>query len=86
MIPRSSPTLSSLTLNRSTLTPVFLPRWVFNGDGKLDLAVLSYSVPYADTVTTFLGNGDGTFAVSPASQVFNQGPTGGDVISGGACD
>jgi len=59
----------------------------FNGDGKLDLALLNYSYSISvgsevSTVTTFLGNGDGTFAVSQPSLVFNQGPGGGDYIQG----
>jgi hypothetical protein len=55
----------------------------FNGDGKTDLALLSYStLASSDTVTTFLSNGDGTFAISEPSAIFNQGPTGGDFVSG----
>jgi sugar lactone lactonase YvrE len=54
----------------------------FNGDGKTDLAVLSwngYSISY---ITTLLGNGDGTFTTSQTGQVFNQGSVGGDGILG----
>jgi sugar lactone lactonase YvrE len=57
----------------------------FNGDGKTDLAVLSYSFfsfPFESSVTALLGNGDGTFTVSASSVVFNQGPVGGDGVPG----
>jgi sugar lactone lactonase YvrE len=50
----------------------------FNGDGKLDLAFFnfSYSSKYGntvETVTTYLGNGDGTFNISASNLVFSQG-------------
>ena len=49
----------------------------FNGDGKMDLAVLSYSSTFeADCITTLLGNGDGTFSISATSPVYNQGSFG----------
>ncbi len=56
----------------------------FNGDGKADLALLSYSISanFTDSVTTFLGKGDGTFTISAPSTVFNQGPVGGDGVQG----
>jgi sugar lactone lactonase YvrE len=55
----------------------------FNGDGKTDLAFLNNSCcSSVSTVTTFLGNGDGSFTVSATSTVFNQGPVGGDFIQG----
>jgi sugar lactone lactonase YvrE len=55
----------------------------FNGDGKTDLALLTYPSGFThDNVTTLLGNGDGTFVVSATSLVYNPGPVGGDVIVG----
>ena len=54
----------------------------FNGDGKADLAVLSYNAPYTSYITVLPGNGDGTFGTPLTSQVYNQPPTGGDVILG----
>jgi hypothetical protein len=40
----------------------------FNGDGKLDLAVLSGRNSYTDaTVQVFYGNGDGTFSAGPTT-------------------
>ncbi len=56
----------------------------FNGDGKADLALLSYSISanFSDSVTTFLGKGDGTFTISAPSTVYNQGSVGGDFLSG----
>ena len=50
----------------------------FNGDDKADLAVLNSN----GTVITYLGNGDGTFNLSPATTVTNSGQAGGDVIPG----
>jgi sugar lactone lactonase YvrE len=54
----------------------------FNGDGKADLAVLSSTTYATDTVNTYLGNGDGTFNVAPASTVTNPNESGGDGIPG----
>ena len=54
----------------------------FNGDGKADLAVLSYNEPYISYVTVLPGNGDGTFGTPITSQVYGQPATGGDVIIG----
>jgi hypothetical protein len=55
----------------------------FNGDGKMDLVLLNFSFgTNISIVTTFLGNGDGTFTVSPTSTVFNQDSDGGDYIPG----
>jgi sugar lactone lactonase YvrE len=53
----------------------------FNGDGKADLAILSCNQSLFGTVTTFLGNGDGTFA-APTSIVINQPSAGSDDIPG----
>jgi hypothetical protein len=54
----------------------------FNGDGKSDLAVLSYNGNSISYITVLLGKGDGTFATPITGQVYNQPPTGGDVILG----
>jgi hypothetical protein len=54
----------------------------FNGDGKADLAVLSYNGFITSYITVLPGNGDGTFAAPLTGQVYNQGSTGGDVILG----
>jgi len=54
----------------------------FNGDGRADLAVLSYNGNSTSYITVLPGNGDGTFATSITGQVYNQGATGGDVILG----
>ena len=54
----------------------------FNGDGKADLAVLSYNAPFVSYITVLLGNGDGTFGPPQTSHVYNQPATGGDVILG----
>jgi hypothetical protein len=54
----------------------------YNGDGKADLAVLSYNGISTSYITVLLGNGDGTFATPITSQVYNQPATGGDIIAG----
>ncbi len=54
----------------------------FNGDGKTDLAVLSYDGSSISYITTLLGNGDGTFGTPQTGQAYNQGSVGGDVILG----
>jgi hypothetical protein len=58
----------------------------FNGDGKLDLAVMQFN---ANRVTVLLGRGDGTFT-SPQSYAVGQGPvsiaTGGDFNGDGHFD
>ncbi len=55
----------------------------FNGDGKMDLAVLSPSIAYdSDNVTTYLGNGDGTFGAPQTSTATNLNQAGGDVLPG----
>ncbi len=48
----------------------------FNGDGKLDLVLLYCNGGSASgSATGFLGNGDGTFAVSPTSSTFSYCPS-----------
>lgn len=54
----------------------------FNSDGKADLVLLSNSFASADTVTTYLGNGDGTFGPARTSVVFQQASMGGDYVPG----
>lgn len=54
----------------------------FNGDGKADLAVLSYNGISTSYITVLPGNGDGTFAAPQTGQVYSQPSTGGDVILG----
>jgi len=54
----------------------------FNGDGKADLVLFSNSFASTDTVTTYLGNGDGTFGPPQTSVVFQQPLIGGDYVPG----
>jgi hypothetical protein len=54
----------------------------FNGDGKEDLAILSYNGITTSYITVLPGKGDGTFATPLTSTVYNQPVTGGDVILG----
>lgn len=56
----------------------------FNGDGKTDLAILSWNVGGSNTsyVTTLLSNGDGTFSAPQTNVAFNQGVVGGDGVPG----
>jgi hypothetical protein len=54
----------------------------FNGDGRADLAVLSYNGNSISYITVLPGKGDGTFATPITGQVYNQGSVGGDVILG----
>ncbi len=63
-------------------TPVMIAS-DFNRDGKTDLAILAASLSdNANYVTVLTGNGDGTFAAPQTSQAYNQGPIGGDVVTG----
>ncbi len=52
-----------------------------NGDGRMDLAFLSWSGVPNSTLTTLLGNGDGTFS-APATVPINQAAEGGDGVIG----
>ncbi|MFC5865069.1 FG-GAP-like repeat-containing protein [Acidicapsa dinghuensis] len=55
----------------------------FNGDGKADVAVLTWENSTSSSiVVTLLGNGDGTFAAPQTSLAFQQGIVGGDGITG----
>jgi hypothetical protein len=54
----------------------------FNGDGKPDLAILSYDGYSTSYITILLNNGDGSFSTKPTAVVFAQGVVGGDVILG----
>ena len=55
----------------------------FNGDGKSDLAILSWNTGgFTSYVTTFLSNGDRSFAAARTNVAYNQGVVGGDGIPG----
>ena len=54
----------------------------FNGDGKADLAVLSWDGDSTSYITILPGNGDGTFGASQTGTVYNQGVIGGDGVPG----
>lgn len=54
----------------------------FNGDGKPDLAILSYDGSTTSYLTILLNNGDGSFSAKPTVVAYRQGSTGGDVILG----
>ena len=55
----------------------------FNGDGKPDLAILSWNISNNTSyVTILLSNGDGTFAAPTTSVAYAQGLIGGDGVPG----
>jgi hypothetical protein len=54
----------------------------FNGDGKPDLAILSYDGSTTSYLTILLNNGDGSFSAKPTVVAYKQGSTGGDGILG----
>jgi hypothetical protein len=56
-------------------SPTYLAAEDFNGDGKMDLVVVNYS---DGTVTTLLGNGDGTFSTASTVSV-GAAPIGGAI-------
>ncbi len=73
------------TTQSQTTAPIYSPYIVsgdFNGDGKTDLALLSGSMLGAVSVTTLLGNGDGTFNASAPSTVTYPTQNGGDGVQG----
>ena len=68
-------------------SPAYMIAGDFNGDGKTDLCLLTYGYSISagneiSTVTTLLGKGDGTFAISATSTAYNQPSNGGDFIAG----
>ncbi len=58
---KAGPTLTAPTLTLDGLSPIGVAVGDFNGDGNLDLAVMSSYVNQF-SVTIFVGNGDGTFS------------------------
>lgn len=70
-----------VTGNSSDLTNPVLVCSDFNGDGKADLAILAGGLVSSSSVTSLLGNGDGTFAAPQTTLVYYQGD-GGDYIPG----
>jgi sugar lactone lactonase YvrE len=73
---------SGPTTQTSLITYLSDPSMVagdFNGDGKPDLAIVSYtdaSAGFSIAEVTLLGNGDGTFAASPSSTINQNALTG----------
>ena len=60
-----------------TTTPIALVAADFNNDGKLDLAMLSYSLGETGCVCIILGNGDGTFQPAKTNPIpLNPGGSG----------
>jgi len=54
----------------------------FNGDGKPDLAILTWNLLSTSYLTILLGNGDGSFTAKPTVVAVSQGNEGGDGIPG----
>jgi hypothetical protein len=54
----------------------------FNGDGKPDLAILTWDLLSTSYLTILLGNGDGSFSAQPTVVAISQGNGGGDGIAG----
>ena len=54
----------------------------FNGDGKPDLAILSWGLSSTSYLTILLGNGDGSFTAKPTVVAVSQTNGGGDGIPG----
>jgi hypothetical protein len=54
----------------------------FNGDGKPDLAILTWDLLSTSYLTILLGNGDGSFTAKPTVVAISQGNEGGDGIPG----
>ncbi len=78
-----TPGPANQTQTTSAIYPPYMISGDFNGDGKLDLALLNFSLDtFSSTVITMLGNGDGTFNVSAPSRVTIPPQNGGDDIEG----
>jgi hypothetical protein len=71
-------------LGLSTLIQPYMTAGDFNADGKTDLAFLTMNISGNNTnsVTVFLGTGNGTFGAGITSAAMVQKNEGGDVISG----
>jgi len=54
----------------------------FNGDGKPDLAILTWNLSSTSYLTILLGNGDGSFSAEPTVVAVSQNNEGGDGIPG----
>jgi hypothetical protein len=54
----------------------------FNGDGKPDLAILTWNLLSTSYLTVLLGNGDGSFTAKPTVVAISIGNEGGDAIAG----
>ncbi len=54
----------------------------FNGDGKPDLAILTWDLASTSYITILLGNGDGSFSAKPTVVAISQSSGGGDGIPG----
>jgi hypothetical protein len=54
----------------------------FNGDGRPDLAILTWDLLSTSYLTILLGNGDGSFTAKPTVVAISQGNSGGDAIPG----